>query len=140
MAPIISTSPDDAPGLLYEDIWDTAVLTPFDLLLNPEELHCLVLAASEGYSCVIASATPQLYLEEANPLFFPSGELICGTVNIGADATTYHSFLLPEICSPPLGLVWPTDIGFDKFKESIQALGHPFKPFLHTIERPLHPT
>jgi hypothetical protein len=74
--------------------WDTVVLAPFDALLNPEEPHCPVLAASEGYSCVVASATPPLYLEDANPHFFPSGELICGTVNLGSDSTTYCSFLL----------------------------------------------
>jgi hypothetical protein len=104
------------------------VLEPFKEFLNLEELHCLVLAASEGSSCAIATATPQLYLEDVNPLFFSSGEHLCGTIDNRQEGTTYNSFLIPEIGSPPLGLVWPTttNIGFDKCKES-------FRPFLQAL-------
>jgi hypothetical protein len=70
------------------------VLEPFDKLLDREEPHCLVLAASKGFSCFVASATPHLYLEEAKPLFFPSGELICGTIDIRPDGMTYHGIQL----------------------------------------------
>jgi hypothetical protein len=51
-----------------------------------------------------------------------------------SNGTTYRSYFLPEVCSPPIGLIWPTDIGYDLFIESIQALGRPYKPFLQTIE------
>jgi hypothetical protein len=81
----------------------------------------------------ITSPTPQLYLEDAQPLFSPSGELLCGTINTVPAGSTYRSFLLPDICSPLLGLVWPTDIGFDVFKESIRALGLSYRLFLHLL-------
>jgi hypothetical protein len=124
MANVGLQSRDDTPGILYEDLWDCwSVLEPFESFLNPEEPHCPVLAASdEGFSCSIASQLSQLYLEDGPtcPIFFPSGELICGTIDDDQAGSTYRSFLLPEICSPPLGLVWPTNIGFAKFKESLQ--------------------
>jgi hypothetical protein len=103
------TIPGEVPDILYEDIWDAMVLTLFANLINSEDPHCPVIAASEGFSCAVASATPQLYLKDAKLLFFPYGELLCETVAI-SDGTTYHSYLLPEVCSPPLGLIWPTDI------------------------------
>jgi hypothetical protein len=107
--------------------------------MNIKEPHCPVLGALEEFLCAVASATPPLYLEDANPLFPPSGKLLFGTVNIGPNRTPYSSFLLPEICSPPLGLIWPTNIGFNRFRKSIQALGCAYKPFLHTIAA-LEPT
>jgi hypothetical protein len=114
MANIGSFSQEDAPGILYEDLWEAAVRKPFEKSLNLEEPHCPVLAALEGLSCAVASVTPQLYLKDTRPLFFPPGKLICSTISIGPDGNTYCSFLLPEICSPPLGLVWPTNVGFDR--------------------------
>jgi hypothetical protein len=76
MANIGLQSKDDTPGILYEDLWDSSVLERFESSLNPEEPHCPVLAALEGFSCSLASPTPQLYLEDARPIFFPTGELI----------------------------------------------------------------
>jgi hypothetical protein len=125
--------PGEAPGILYEDIWDATVTTTFADLINSEDPHCPVLAASEGFSRAVVSATPKLYLDDAKPLFFPSGELLCETVAMST-GTTYRSYFLPEVCSPPIGLIWPTDIGYDLFTESIQALGRPYKSFLQTIE------
>jgi hypothetical protein len=127
-------SKDDTPGILYEDLWDSPVMKPFESFLNPKEPHCPVLAASEGFSHFIASPLPQLYLEDVRPIFFPSGQLICGTIDNDQAGSTYRHFHLPEICSPPLGLVWPTNIGFSKFKESIQALGRAYKPFVFNMD------
>jgi hypothetical protein len=133
MANIGSPDPIIEPGILFEDIWSPSVLVPFEKVLTIDAPHCPVLAASEGFSRAIPSPTPQLYLEDAKPLFFPSGELLCGTVEIGPAGSTYRSFFLPEICSPPLGLVWPTNVSFDDFKESIRALGLSYRPFLHLL-------
>jgi hypothetical protein len=47
---------------------------------------------------------------------------------------TAASLLLPEICSPSLGLVWLTSIGFAKFKESVQALGRVYKLFVSLLD------
>jgi hypothetical protein len=73
MANIGLQSKDNNPGILYEDLWEPSVLEPFESFLNPEEPHCLVLAASEGFSRSIASPTPQLYLKDAGPIFSPLG-------------------------------------------------------------------
>jgi hypothetical protein len=94
-----------------------------------------VLAASEGLSRSIESPLPQLYLEDhAHPIFFPFGEFICGTIDDNLVWSTYHSFLLQGICSSLLCLVWPTNIGFSKFKESIQALGRAYKTFISILD------
>jgi hypothetical protein len=74
------------------------------------------------------------YLANANPLFFPTGELICSTVTLNPSNTTYQVFLLLKICSPLIGLAWPLNIGFDAFVESITALGKAYKTFLICIK------
>jgi hypothetical protein len=68
-----------------------------------------------------------------NLYYSPVGNSQCGTIDTGPARSTYCSFLLPEICSLPLGLVWPTNIGFGTFKESIKALGLSYKPFLYIL-------
>jgi hypothetical protein len=133
-ATIGPSSQEIPPGILNEDLWEEAVLEPFGTLLPIKEPHYPVLAALEGSSCAVASTTPLSCIKDAKPLFFLSGELICNSFSISADGTTYRTFFLPKICSPPIGLIWPTNIGFDHFKESIQALGRSYKPFLQTIE------
>jgi hypothetical protein len=83
----------------------------------------------------MASPTPQLYLEDAHPLFFPTEELLCSIIDDDQAGSAYRSFLLPEICSPPLGLAWPpTSIGFAKCKESVQALGRAYQPFISLLD------
>jgi hypothetical protein len=134
MATIDTTESDgDPPGILLADIWADQILAPFEAILDLELPHCPILAASEGFSRAIAQQTPQLYLEDAQPLFFPAGELISKLVLLTEGDPTYRAIFLPKICSPPLGLHWPTDIGIDAFMESITLLGTPYKPFLSTI-------
>jgi hypothetical protein len=98
-------------------------LKPFESFLNLQEPHCAVLAASEGFSFSVVSSLPQLYLKDAHPIFFPSEELICGTIGVDQAGSIYRSFLLVEICSPSRGLLWSTKIGFAKFKARVQVLG-----------------
>jgi hypothetical protein len=99
-----------------------------------EHPHCHILAASEGFSRATTSPTPELYLSDANPLFFPAGELLSKSVEIGAGDSTYQSVFITEIFSPSLGFCWPTDIGLDTFVKSLEFLGRQYKPFLLTID------
>jgi hypothetical protein len=92
------------------------------------------LAASEGFSRATDPATPQIYLDDAQPWLFPAGEQFCEQVPIASSDPTYRAFFLPEICSAPLGLRWPTSISFDDFILSITLLGRSYKPFLHTLD------
>jgi hypothetical protein len=92
MANIGLQSKDDTRGILCEDLWDLSVLEPFESFLNPEEPDCPVLAASEGLYRSIASPTPQLYLEDANPICFPTRELLCGIIEDDQARSTYRSF------------------------------------------------
>jgi hypothetical protein len=96
MATLGPITQEDPPGLLYEDLWDAEVLAPFETHINIEEPHCPVLGASEGFSRAIPSATPKLYLEDAKPLFFPAGELLCGTVPTSPTETTYRCIFSPR--------------------------------------------
>jgi hypothetical protein len=73
-------------------------------------------------------------LADANPLFFPAGELFSESVEIEPGESTYRALFLPKICSPLLGFRWPTDIGLDTFVKSLELLGRVYKPFLFTIE------
>jgi hypothetical protein len=53
----------------------------------------------------------------------------------------HTALCFPEICSPPLGPIWPTNISFSKLKESVQALGCAYKScvsILDAIELQVH--
>jgi hypothetical protein len=83
MATLGAESPGNPPGILLADIWQASVLQPFAAVLNMEQPHCPILAASEGFSRATPSPTPpELYLADANPLFFSAGELFSKSVEI----------------------------------------------------------
>jgi hypothetical protein len=67
-------------------------------------------------------------------MLFPAGKLFSKLDTIDQGDPTYQAFFLPKICSPPLGLHWPTNIGIDTFLESLKTLGRHFKPFFFTME------
>jgi hypothetical protein len=71
---------------------------------------------------------------DAKPLFFLAGELFSKSVEIEPGELAYRAIFLPKICSPPLGFLWPMDIGLDKFVKSLELLGRVYKPFLLTID------
>jgi hypothetical protein len=66
-----------------------SVLQPFAAVLDMEQPHSPILAASEAFSRVTTSPTPELYLANAKPLFFPAGELFNESVEIEAGESTY---------------------------------------------------
>jgi hypothetical protein len=68
-------STSNPPGILLADIWAESVLQPFTDNVNLDQPHCPILAASKGFSRDTNLATPQLYLNDAQPMFFPAGEL-----------------------------------------------------------------
>jgi hypothetical protein len=134
MANINACSTSNPPGILLANIWANLVLQPFLDVVDMDQPHCPILAASEGFLLAIAPVTPQLYIEDAQPFLFPTGKLFSEQVTIGQGDPTYQTIFLPEICSPPLGLRWPLDIDIKAFFESITLLGCPYKPFMQTLE------
>jgi hypothetical protein len=96
--------------------------------------HCPILAASEGFSRATTSPTPQLYLEDDQPVFFPAGELLSKMVAIANSGPTYQAFYLPETCSPPLAFCWSTNLSINDFFESLKLLGRSYTIFLQTLE------
>jgi hypothetical protein len=105
--------------------------------------HCPVLAAQEGYSRDPSLKTiVDNILLDSQPLLLPEGELIGATVQHRED-TFLRAFYLPEVCNLPLGLRWPTDIGFPEFAASIQAaLGKnspPFEAILQALKPIMEP-
>jgi hypothetical protein len=134
------------PGNTREDKLDVKVIMPqgwtpkmYLTALNQSIkrhsiLSLAVFAASEGFSRATASPTPQLYLEDANPMFLPAGKLLSDMVVVETTGPIYITFFFPETCSPPIGFCWPTTISIDDFFESVCLLSRPYKPFLQTLE------
>jgi hypothetical protein len=122
-------------GVLYDDVWDPSALSRFTPGMNMEDAHCPLLGAQQGFSRA-AKLKPGMFhiLTDTEPLLFPEGELICSTIK--SLAVTYHrAIFLPEVCNFPLGMRWPTDIGYDDFKSSIQgALGVSGAVFIKTLQ------
>jgi hypothetical protein len=98
------------PGIFLADIWHKSALKVFGTALDPDIAHCPLLVATKGLSRNIVTPSMKTYLADANPIFFPQGELICSTVTLDPSNATYRAFLLPEICSPPIGLAWSLNI------------------------------
>ena len=42
---------------------------------------------------------------------------------------------LPPICSPPIGLYWPTDVGYTTFLKSVQSLLKAYDPFILLLKQ-----
>jgi hypothetical protein len=117
-------------GIILDDLWDDSALQGFDPALVTSTAHCPVLAAQEGYyRDPSLKTTVENILLDSQPLLLPEGELIGATVQHGEDLFL-RAFYLPEVCNLPLGLRWPTDIGFPEFVASIRAaLGNNSPPF-----------
>mgnify|MGYP000223133037 CR=1 FL=1 len=89
MATLGAESPGNPPGILLADIWQASVLQPFAAILDMEQPHCPILAASEGFSQATTSPTPELHLADTKPLFFPAGELFSESVEIDSGKSTH---------------------------------------------------
>jgi hypothetical protein len=86
---IDATFTSNPPGILLANIWAEKVLQPFAAIINLEKPCCPLLAASEGFSRAIASATPQLYLDDAKSVFLLVGKLLSELVLLNQSNPTY---------------------------------------------------
>jgi hypothetical protein len=91
------------------------------------------MAAAEGFSCKVKLPGITDLIKDSQPLFFPSGEQAASLVQLALESH-YRAFYLPEVCSLPLGLVWPTTTGYEDFLASIQSLKSDYQHFVHVLE------
>ena len=89
-------------GILYDDVWEDTVLMEFKPDLEVEKPHCPMLGAQEGFTLSNA-LQPGMFdlLQEAQPLFFPMGELVSESVQVD-NVTHLRAYYLPEVCNLPL--------------------------------------
>ena len=138
LATCYPTSSDQ--GVFLEDLWDDAALPGFDPTLDLTLVHCLALAAQEGFSRspLLTSRVVSLLLD-AQPVILPEGKGVAQSVHTLDGKVHWKVFLLPEVCDIPIGFRWPTTIGFPDFAASINAaLGKSSQNFL-TVLRALQP-
>jgi hypothetical protein len=80
-----------------------------------------VLAAQEGFSRALLLQRKVIsLLQDAQPIFLPAGQQLAQRMGINAMSHS-RAFFLPEVCNMPLGMCWPTTIGFADFLSSITA-------------------
>jgi hypothetical protein len=125
-------------GLIFEDVWDPAVLSRFAPLLDMEKPHCPLMGAQEGFIRMKKFKPGMVqFLQESQPLLFPAGEQMCEQVTC-EEIISPRTIFLPEVCNLPLGMRWPMDIGLTDFKKSIQAAlgqaGTVFNEMLATMD------
>jgi hypothetical protein len=89
MATVSAGSTRNPADILLADIWNKLVLQLFLDMLDLDQPHCPIMAASEGFSRATTSPTPQLYFEDAQPMFFPAGKFISEVVAIANSGPTY---------------------------------------------------
>jgi hypothetical protein len=141
-APSVSTyaSDEQEAGLIYDDIWDETAIAALPSTIISSDSNHAVLAAQEGFSRATLLQTKVIsLLQDAQPIFLPSGQHLAHRVQLGA-VSHLQAFFLPEVCNLPLGMRWPTSIGMDDFISSIQAaLGKSSDHFI-SILRALRPS
>jgi hypothetical protein len=91
------------------------------------------MAAAEGVSRKVKLPGIMDFIQDIQPLFFPSGELVAATVQLPMKSH-YRAFYFPEVCGLPLGLVWPTTIKFADYLASIQSLKSDYQHFVQVLE------
>jgi hypothetical protein len=120
------------PGYSFLDFWDDAVLTPFGLPAGPT-LHCPFMAAAKGISHKVKLPGIMDLKEDSQPLFFPYKDKVASFVQLESELH-FQAFYLPEVCGLPLGLVWPTLIGYDDLLTSVQCLKSDYHHFTQVIQ------
>jgi hypothetical protein len=100
LAPISDGSTSNPPGILLANIWAELVVQPFLAMMDLGDPHCPLMSASEGFSCVTTSPTPQLYFDDAQPMFIPTGEFLSDVVILDKDKPMYRASILPKLCFP----------------------------------------
>ncbi len=101
--------------------WDETTIAALPSTVVSSDANHAVLAAQEGFSLALSLQTKVIsLLQDAQPIFLPAGQQLAQRVVINE---TPHSraFFLPEVCNMPLGMRWPTSIGFADFSSSITA-------------------
>jgi hypothetical protein len=106
------------PGSSYLDFWDNMVLSLFGLPAG-SALHCPFMVAAEGVTWEVKLPGIMDFMEDSLPLLFPHGEQAAFSIQPEQELH-YQAFYLPEAYSMPLGLVWPTTMGYEDFLASIQ--------------------
>jgi hypothetical protein len=121
-------------GPIFADIWDDAALADLPETVDSSVANYPVLGAQTGFSRAEALPTKILsLLVDAQPILLPSGQQLGQSVLIEG-VSHQRAFFLPEVCNLPLGLRWPTSIGFDDFALSISAaFGKPSDHFLSIL-------
>jgi hypothetical protein len=108
-------------GPIFADIWDDEALADFPATVDSSVANYPVLGAQTGFSRAEALPTKILsLLVDAQPILLPSGQQLGQSVLIEG-VSHQRAFFLPEVCNLPLGLRWPTSIGFTDFALSISA-------------------
>jgi hypothetical protein len=135
-APSVATYSHGVPdaGPIFSDIWDEAAIADLPASVDSSVANYPVLGAQAGFSRASAIPTKVLSLfVDAQPILLPAGQQLGQSVSIEG-VSHQRAFFLPEVCNLPLGLRWPTSIGFHDFALSISAaLGKPGDHFISTL-------
>jgi hypothetical protein len=128
-APSLTTlgpfSAEDPPGITFSDFWEDSVLVCYGIN-SLAGLHCPLMVATKLPGALEL-------LTESQPLFFPLEEQLVEQVPL-TSGSKYHMFFLPEVCSLPLSLAWPTTISFVDLFSSIQGLKSGNSHFLQILK------
>jgi hypothetical protein len=90
----ISASSTGNPPVLLANIWAKSVLQPFAAMIDMDQPHCPIMAASKVLSH--ATITAQLYIEDAQPMVFSAGEILSNLVDIVVDSYKMLSICILE--------------------------------------------
>jgi hypothetical protein len=121
----------DPPGITYSDFWEESVLATYGIPI-PTQLHCPLVAATEGFSEAVTLPSIIDLLTKTQPLFFSWGEQLVDKV-ILLGGSVYRAFFLPEVCGLPLGMTWPTPTSFTDLYASIHSLRSAYSHFLQVL-------
>lgn len=114
---------------IWEEAFESQVVEQFITLANAPTHGVL---GSMGWKTRLGGVIPR---EDLIPLSQPV--MLTPHERFGsleAAGEVFHVLLLPELCSPPVGLFWPVDTKYDDFLKSLRGC-RSFAPFLEVCQQ-----
>ena len=94
--------------------------------------HCVVASLKESTRTLKMKETRFEMESDLLPVMLMEGDFYARQYN---NTGLWTWLLLPDGCSPPVGLLWPTNTTYDEFVESIDHRTSPYKNFIQLLKQ-----
>ena len=117
--PVEVSDKNELIGHSLSEIWDESMLQMMSV--NPDDPHCPSVAGAGSYSHSHTEKKPQVWIDNSMPYLFAAGESVIEMVTYD-EHQVFKAIFLPEVCTLPTGIFWPTITSYEDFLQSLACL------------------